>query len=725
MFSLPSPFRAQRIYTITGVLLFCAGMPIPVFAQKTSFVDVPTGAYYEDAAAALLESGALDQTTTLRPAALATRAELVKLMVNLNSTTLLYPTVSSFNDVSRSAWYFPYFEAAANAGWLRGNANCYQQSRPCTASPASNVNRAEAASLLVRSFTLNSTGKAPVFSDNPQNQWYHTNMQTAADHCVLQGDDGTEKVRPAAFMNRAEMITMFYRASQNSLYGTDCSQQSAHITEVSPISSTRVRLTFNQSLSAARAEDAARYSVSHSITIASATLIDSKTVELSLSNALATGITYLVTASNLLAQDGTVFSDSANFGFSETFGHITEATAVSSRHLQLTFDTTLDTTRAIDASRYTVTAVSNGGSLDVQSVTILNSRMVDLTLSQTMTTGASYDIAAQNLLTQNGVLFTDSSRVKITVPAGHITGATATSTRRVRLVFDTDLDTLRAADISRYSMARISGVGAIEVQSVTILNRRTIDLLLDTDITANVTYLVTATHLLTQAGADFTESIDVTLSAALTGHVTTVTPVAANRIDVSFDVDLDPVHAEEISRYGLSDSTHALNIVSSQLLTNRMVELSLGEALQTQRPYTVEARGMQATNGVIFSDSAPFVYAAGTVNFHANLTGSQEVPSVSTTANGTGSFVLMDNGLHYDISIRSMSGSIVSAHIHQALLGANGPVVFTITFNGNRAIGVWSNLTTDQRSTLFEGGMYVNVHTSAHLDGEIRGQLLQ
>lgn len=725
MFSPLPALHTRWVSAIAGIFLFLFSVPVPGLAQKTPFVDVPNGAYYEDAAAALLESGALDRTTTLRPADLATRAELVKLLVNVHGTTLLYPSVSSFNDVSRNTSYFPYFEAAADAGWVHGGGNCYQRSRPCYANPSDHVNRAEAAALLVRSFTLSSTGRAPAFPDNPQYQWYYDDIQTSADHCVLQGDEGTRTVRPAAFMNRAEMITMFYRASLSLQYGTDCGRQSAYIIDVSAISSTRVRLTFDRDLSAARAEDAARYAVSRGMTVTSVTLIDSKTVELSLSSDLVTGVTYQMTATDLLAQDGTVFSDSAPFGFTAPAGHITGVTAISGRHLQLTFDTTLDANRAADVSRYTVTAVVGGGTLAVQSATILNSRMVDLALSQDITTEASYDVTARNLLTLDGGLFTDSIRVKLTVPAGHITDATAQSSRRIRLAFDTDLDTLRAAETSRFTLTRASGVEAIDIQTVTILNNRTIELLLATDITANITYRVTATHLLTRVGTDFTESVNVVLAAAQTGHITTVTPVAANRVDVSFDVDLDSVRAEDSSRYGLTDSTHALHISSAQILTNRMVEISLSEALQTQQTFTLDVRGMQAANGIIFSDSAPFVYATGTANFHANMTGGQEVPSVSTTASGTGSFVLMNDGLHFDITVRNMSGSIISAHLHQAPASQSGPVIFTITFNGNRAIGIWSNLTNDQRSTLFDGGIYVNVHTSAHPDGEIRGQLLR
>jgi len=525
-------------------------------------------------------------------------------------------------------------------------------------------------------------------------------------------------------MNRAEMITMFYRASIGLQYGTDCSQQSSHITDVTVVSSTKIRLTFDRDLSAARAEDAARYAISRPTAVQFASLIDSKTVELSLSDALVSGSSYTVTVSDLLAQDGTVFSDRTSFTYSAQAAHIIGSTAVSAKHVQLTFDTALDTARATDPSRYAVTSVSGGASLDVQSVTMLDSRKVDLTLVQSITSDASYDITTRNLLTQNGVLFTDSIRVKLTVPAGHITNATAQSTRRIRLAFDIDLDTIRASDVSHFSLARTSGAGAIGVQSITILNSKTIELFLAADITPNVSYLVTASHLLTQAGTDFSESANVMFSSALTGHVTSVTPVASNRIDVSFDVDLDTLRSEESTRYSLTDSAHTVPILSAQLLTNRTVELSFGEALQPQRFFTLDVRGMQTTTGVIFSDSTSFVYAVSSANFHANLTGGQEVPSVTTAASGTGSFVLMTDGLHYDISVQSLSGSIVSAHFHQAPSGQNGSAIFTIPFGASRATGVWSDITGEQRNLLFDGGIYVNVTTTARPNGEVRGQVL-
>lgn len=311
--------RARWISTIAGLVVLISSAPFPVSAQKISYTDVPVGAYYEDAAAALLNVGALDASETrLRPSDRATRAELVKLLVNLNTKRLLYPTRSSFNDVSLTAWYSPYFEAAASAGWVRGDGDCYQQFRPCTARPPNSVNRAEAAALLERAFALEHTGTAPQFPDNSQNQWYYLPIQTAGDHCVLQGDGATGMVRPSAYMNRAEMVVMFNRAYENLLYGRDCGVRKPRISATNALTSSRVRVTFDTDLDSARARDASRYSVLRpggvgNISVQSATLINNRTVDLDLNNDLASRVTYQLSVQNMLTSRGVMFSDNATF----------------------------------------------------------------------------------------------------------------------------------------------------------------------------------------------------------------------------------------------------------------------------------------------------------------------------------------------------------------------------------------------------------------------------
>jgi hypothetical protein len=106
------------------------------------------------------------------------------------------------------------------------------------------------------------------------------------------------------------------------------------------------------------------------------------------------------------------------------------------------------------------------------------------------------------------------------------------------------------------------------------------------------------------------------------------------------------------------------------------------------------------------------------------LSGTQEVPSVSTKASGIGSFTVGDD--------RSVSGSVtlkgitsVSAHIHQAAAGKNGPVVIALTKTSD---DVWSvpagaKLTEEQYKSYEAGDLYVNVHSDAHKGGEIRAQL--
>lgn len=106
------------------------------------------------------------------------------------------------------------------------------------------------------------------------------------------------------------------------------------------------------------------------------------------------------------------------------------------------------------------------------------------------------------------------------------------------------------------------------------------------------------------------------------------------------------------------------------------------------------------------------------------LSGSQEVPSVSTNAAGDGAITVGSD--------RSISGSVttsgimgISAHIHEAAAGKNGPVVIPLTKTSE---GVWSvpdgtKLTDAQYKSYEAGDLYVNVHSEAYKGGEIRAQM--
>lgn len=121
-------------------------------------------------------------------------------------------------------------------------------------------------------------------------------------------------------------------------------------------------------------------------------------------------------------------------------------------------------------------------------------------------------------------------------------------------------------------------------------------------------------------------------------------------------------------------------------------------------------------------------------NFYTQLSSNQSVPAVGTptSGSGTGYFILNDamTELQFRITLCDLTGPITAAHFHNDGVGKAGPVVHTITgdFSGNTAAGVWKStdaepLTAAMVQALFEGELYINIHTAANGPGEIRGQI--
>lgn len=290
-----------------------------------AYSDVPSGVWYEAAVEAFVDAGYLDATQSrFRGGDFANRAEFVKLVVELNGGILSTPpAVPSFDDVSTGAWYYGYMEEAGKEGWVRGDGDCYGD-HPCYARPGANINRAEAAALIVRAFGLEATDDAAQFVDNPSGQWYTDSIQAAADHCVLQGDDSTGRVRPGDNMNRAEMVVMLYRVDQGLTYGVDCGGDVSNepmIKDVVGTSSTVVEVEFNVALDKASAEDTGIYTVtgpSGEIAVSSAELLGTDTVELTLGDSMVASADYTLAVKDIKTAGGDMFSDSMDFtGYTE------------------------------------------------------------------------------------------------------------------------------------------------------------------------------------------------------------------------------------------------------------------------------------------------------------------------------------------------------------------------------------------------------------------------
>ena len=109
---------------------------------------------------------------------------------------------------------------------------------------------------------------------------------------------------------------------------------------------------------------------------------------------------------------------------------------------------------------------------------------------------------------------------------------------------------------------------------------------------------------------------------------------------------------------------------------------------------------------------------------NVELSGDQEVPPVTTLASGEARFTVGDDmSLSGSVETEGVKGT--AAHIHAGAAGENGPVVIPLTMKGDNGwvVPAKTKLTAEQLTELQAGGMYVNVHSEAHKDGEIRGQL--
>lgn len=109
------------------------------------------------------------------------------------------------------------------------------------------------------------------------------------------------------------------------------------------------------------------------------------------------------------------------------------------------------------------------------------------------------------------------------------------------------------------------------------------------------------------------------------------------------------------------------------------------------------------------------------------LDGASEVPPVTTNASGIFDFVYSPGrtkGLYFAV-VDGLSGPITAAHIHDGAAGTSGPVYAPLTVTSNNTLVGELDFTSmpDFLGKLEAEGLYVNIHTAANPNGEVRGQL--
>lgn len=118
------------------------------------------------------------------------------------------------------------------------------------------------------------------------------------------------------------------------------------------------------------------------------------------------------------------------------------------------------------------------------------------------------------------------------------------------------------------------------------------------------------------------------------------------------------------------------------------------------------------------------------INLHAEppisliLNGAAEVPPVNTVAKGTAMIDVQPNRMVRG-EIKTSGLLPTMAHIHEAPIGKNGPPIVTLTrtLDDSFSVPADTRLSESQYASYLAGNLYLNVHSAAHPEGEIRAQL--
>ena len=106
------------------------------------------------------------------------------------------------------------------------------------------------------------------------------------------------------------------------------------------------------------------------------------------------------------------------------------------------------------------------------------------------------------------------------------------------------------------------------------------------------------------------------------------------------------------------------------------------------------------------------------------LSGAQEVPPVNTQGTGLSSIVVTgDKNISGNIEVKGFTST--AAHVHEGEPGTNGPVIIPLVKSGDNTWSVPGNtiLSSQQFDAYRRGNLYVNVHSAAYPNGEVRAQL--
>lgn len=135
---------------------------------------------------------------------------------------------------------------------------------------------------------------------------------------------------------------------------------------------------------------------------------------------------------------------------------------------------------------------------------------------------------------------------------------------------------------------------------------------------------------------------------------------------------------------------------------------------------------------IVFGIATAVPSTAGVINLEATIDGAQANAGAGTGSSGTGSATMtlddVSNLFSWNISWSGLSGVVTVAHFHgPAGPGSNAEVQVNFgSISGLTSPSIGSTtISALQGADLLAGLWYINIHTTAYLGGEIRGQVVR
>lgn len=113
------------------------------------------------------------------------------------------------------------------------------------------------------------------------------------------------------------------------------------------------------------------------------------------------------------------------------------------------------------------------------------------------------------------------------------------------------------------------------------------------------------------------------------------------------------------------------------------------------------------------------------VKYQATINSQNTIPKATSSAQGSAvlEYNKVTRVLTYNVTYQGLTPRV--AHIHKAEPAwETGPVIIPFANVGTSPITGSATLTQDQENLLSFGNLYINIHSLAYPQGEIRGQIL-